>query len=249
MILLSLVLALLLVRWIQLPQTHWVMRLKPRAWIEGYLGTMHRRLDAHWGSLWAFAVVYLVPAAVVIVVSALLTHFFGYFAYLLYAALVLWACLPDFASLLPHQQEANQLVVTAHEHLFSVVFWFVILGPVGALLYHLLTLLLVLASNRVAGVNAWMGALSNLHGILSWIPARLTALFFALVGNFDTGFPCWRQMAFQPKVSGENLVIACAHASLSQQNAQQNLSMQVQVLIERASFIWVVLLTVIAMLR
>lgn len=250
MILLSLVLALLLVRWIQLPASHWVMRLKPKSWIESYLGAMHQKLKDHWDALWAFALVYLLPAGVVIVVSALLTHFFGQMSYLLYAALVLWACLPDFASLLPNQQqEANQLVVTAHEQLFTVVFWFVLLGPAGALLYHLLTLLQTLAKHRSPQVDAWGGALSSLHAILSWIPARLTALFFALVGNFDTGFTCWRQMALQPKVSGENLVIACAHASLASQNAQQNLSAQLQVLIERASFIWVVVLTVVAMMR
>ena len=249
MILLSLVLALLLVRWIQLPGTHWVMCLKPRAWIEGYLGAMRQRLESHWDALWVFALVYLLPAVVVIIVCALLTHFFGNIPYLVYAALVLWACLPDFSSLLSHQQEANQLVVTAHEHLFTVVFWFVLLGPAGALLYHLLTLLRGLVSSRSAHIGGWAAPLTSLHTLLAWLPARLTALFFALVGNFDTGFTCWRQMAFQPKVSSENLVIACAHASLSPQNTGQNLSMQVQVLIERASFIWVVVLTVIAMMR
>ncbi|GIX32738.1 MAG: membrane protein [Lysobacterales bacterium] len=67
---------------------------------------------------------------------------------------------------------------------FAVLFWFFVLGPLGALGYRLTQILAeVEHPDRVpTGVRA---AASRLLALLDWLPARLVAFSLALVGDFD----------------------------------------------------------------
>jgi AmpE protein len=88
--------------------------------------------------------------------------------------------------------------VQANNRLFAVVFWFVLLGPVGAWGYRATDLV-----RRRAVFNALrdeapcdaalVEASETLHGWLAWIPARLTAIGYAMAGSFDGALSAWRQ--------------------------------------------------------
>lgn len=77
--------------------------------------------------------------------------------------------------------------------IFGVLFWFVILGPVGALLYHLLIVL------RETAATGNVEALSVSHeaavaqSILDWLPVRVIGLGYALAGHFAPTFSYWRK--------------------------------------------------------
>lgn len=80
----------------------------------------------------------------------------------------------------------------AHHDLFAPLFWFLLLGPAGALLYRLAYLL----------KNAWGGQhddfrrfAQRLFDWLDWLPARFTAVSFAVVGDFEDAVYCWRTQA------------------------------------------------------
>ena len=75
---------------------------------------------------------------------------------------------------------------------FAPLFWFLLLGPLGVVLYRLLAQAVqgpqadaVAAASREGG--AWALAL------LEWLVAQLMTLSMALVGNFDTVFSAWRR--------------------------------------------------------
>lgn len=69
---------------------------------------------------------------------------------------------------------------------FGVLFWFVLLGPCGALLYRLAQLL-------AAAPGAEDSALARkFAALLDWLPAHLMALALALASNFDAVFTAWR---------------------------------------------------------
>lgn len=75
---------------------------------------------------------------------------------------------------------------------FAPLFWFLLLGPLGVVLYRLLAQAVqgpqadaVAAASREGG--AWALAL------LEWPVAQLMTLSMALVGNFDTVFSAWRR--------------------------------------------------------
>ena len=94
----------------------------------------------------------------------------------------------------------EQGIVASHRHVFAPLFWFLALGPAGALLYRLA--LAVAEGWRGAGGSAEeshrFGAFARraFHWI-DWLPARMTAASFAIVGDFEDAVYCWRTQARQ----------------------------------------------------
>ena len=74
---------------------------------------------------------------------------------------------------------------------FAVLFWFLLLGPFGALLYRLSALAVDeavadLPPDTASGARAWLA-------VLEWPVAQLVTLALALVGNFDSVVGAWRE--------------------------------------------------------
>lgn len=73
---------------------------------------------------------------------------------------------------------------------FGVLFWFLLLGPVGALLYRLSAMAALDDDARLPSENA-SGA-RMLLALLDWPVAQLMTLSMALVGNFDIVAGAWK---------------------------------------------------------
>lgn len=91
--------------------------------------------------------------------------------------------------------------VQANNRLFAVIFWFVLLGPIGAWSYRVTDLIRRRAvfntsrdddSYRTADMV--LEAAVQLHGWLAWIPARLTAIGYAMAGSFEGALSAWRTL-------------------------------------------------------
>lgn len=92
--------------------------------------------------------------------------------------------------------------VQANNRLFAVIFWFVVLGPLGpagAWAYRVTDLIRRRAvfnagreESEEDGSDALRDAATMLHGWLAWIPARLTAVGYAIAGHFDAALAAWR---------------------------------------------------------
>jgi AmpE protein len=91
----------------------------------------------------------------------------------------------------PEQQNAlvraiaQQIFVAANQRLFAVLFWFIVLGPYGAVLYRFITLLHDTAQSAENPCQEMGGPCKLIIQALDWIPARLLSLTLALAGNFD----------------------------------------------------------------
>jgi adenosylcobinamide-phosphate synthase len=96
-------------------------------------------------------------------------------------------------------------LVDAYRQVFAVLFWFVVLpGPAGAVLYRACALLAqewqgaepgVEPSALVQSRGEFGRPARRLLALLDWIPVRLTALSFAVVGDFEDAVACWRTQA------------------------------------------------------
>lgn len=92
----------------------------------------------------------------------------------------------------------ESVCVQANNRLFAVIFWFVLLGPLGAWTYRVTDLIRRRAVFNVArddGVTMpanTVEAAQALHGWLAWIPARLTAIGYAMAGSFEGALSAWR---------------------------------------------------------
>ena len=86
-------------------------------------------------------------------------------------------CADSGEQLLDRVQE--HLLWQAYQSFFAVIFWYFLLGPVAALAYRLLALAQEHGQNPALVERA-----AQLRHAFDWVPVRLLAASFALVGNF-----------------------------------------------------------------
>ncbi len=88
------------------------------------------------------------------------------------------------------QAVAEGVLFQANRRIYAVLFWFLLLGPMGAILYRLATRLASLErANHDLDFTLSAGQLIL---ILEWIPARITALCYAIAGSFEDALYGWR---------------------------------------------------------
>lgn len=111
----------------------------------------------------------------------------------------------------------SAVCVQANNRLFAVIFWFVLLGPLGAWTYRVTDLIrrrAVFNATRDEAGDERLARLKDasvtLHGWLAWIPARLTAIGYAIAGHFDAALAAWREVPEPPpettSTASENLL-------------------------------------------
>jgi len=86
------------------------------------------------------------------------------------------------------QQVSTAVLVEANDRLFAVLFWFALLGPLGAVLYRSVAVLY--QQRREPG--EFGDSIAWLNSALVWLPARLAAFGYALSGHFDAAVEGWR---------------------------------------------------------
>ena len=88
------------------------------------------------------------------------------------------------------QAVSEGILYQANARIFGVLFWFLLLGPLGALLYRLANRTPLLEdANR--DMNFYLSA-RQLISILDWLPARITAVCYAIAGSFEDALYGWR---------------------------------------------------------
>ena len=88
-------------------------------------------------------------------------------------------------------------LLAAHRHVFGVMFWFVVIpGPAGVVLYWVSAILNDNWGRRGGEESLDFGGFARqAFHVLDWIPSRLTAMTFAIVGDFADATDCWRNQA------------------------------------------------------
>ena len=95
---------------------------------------------------------------------------------------------------------------------FAVLFWFLLLGPAGALLYRLVERGVAhsdaLPSENAEGARTWLAW-------LEWPVAQLMTLTLALAGNFDRVFRSWRAHGGDARPPQSGFLEAALRAAVS----------------------------------
>lgn len=79
--------------------------------------------------------------------------------------------------------------------LFTVIFWFLILGPLAAVLYRCVAEVHKCAHGKNSHYSSMLASATWVMKIIEWIPNRIAALGFALMGDFHHGFSYWLRHA------------------------------------------------------
>lgn len=116
-------------------------------------------------------------------------------------------------------------VIAAHRHVFGVLAWFSVLaalglGPTGAVLYRLAEFV-----SRYWQYRQRMGmqpaspslqkACAQAWTVIDWLPARLTALSFAVVGSFEEAIEGWRFHAQHFPNDNDGVVLAATAGAIN----------------------------------
>ena len=103
---------------------------------------------------------------------------------------------------------------------FGVLFWFLVLGPCGALLYRLTVLACEGGYARKLPSETAHGARTLLK-LLDWPVAQLLTFSLALVGNFDTVLGAWREAGGASFALDHRFLDAAGRASVRTELAEE----------------------------
>ncbi|WP_305910069.1 adenosylcobinamide-phosphate synthase CbiB [Methylomarinum sp. Ch1-1] len=78
---------------------------------------------------------------------------------------------------------------------FAPLFWLLLAGPAGVLLHRLCNTLDAMWGYKNPRYLYFGRASARLDDLLNWLPARLTALSYALLGDSRLALRCWRLQA------------------------------------------------------
>ena len=105
----------------------------------------------------------------------------------------------------------EEALAASHHHVFAVLFWFVLLpGPSGAFLYRLAGFL----AFRWKGQGAFGAFAARVNDAMEWPAVRLTAIGFAIVGDFEDAIYCWRTQAAAWKEPALGIVLAAGAGAI-----------------------------------
>lgn len=193
-----------------------------------------------WGELTLLLLPLLLPTLLILYVFD--GFFFGLFS-LIINFVVFYYCIGPENPFYPVRPENEhdpmgiaQYFERLNTQLFAVIFWYLILGPIGALIYRLIQLLQ--CKERIQQIAIY------LLNVLDWIPVRMSALLFLLVGHFQGGFNALADLFFSTPRDNQKLLSTCALAAIGQHD-QKNISLSMaEELTERAIILLLVLIAV-----
>lgn len=130
-------------------------------------------------------------------------------------------------------------VLSAHRHVLGVFFWFAVLsavglGPAGAVLYRFAEWMPrfwrspALSENGTSmNDNILLLVAQKTWSLIDHVPARVTSLGFAVVGNFEDSVDCWRNysqmLAVEGRSDNDGVVLAATSGAMGVRLGGQSL--------------------------
>lgn len=182
--------------------------LQSFAWTESLLSKLPL---SKWPALAGLAVFLTIPLLPLLLLQLLLGGLIGGLLKIAIGIFVLWYCMGpiDWQNVQgPMESDyAGSVLWQFQERVFSILFWFALLGPFGALLYRLVT---VLAQGSVHPERAGIAKFAmQAKDLLDWLPVRTFSLLYSLAGNFHSSFPHWLDQVFSHGDNNRQLLAAC----------------------------------------
>ena len=116
-------------------------------------------------------------------------------------------------------------VLAAHRHVFGVIVWYCVtaamgLGAGGAVFYRMTEFVArywkYRSQNQMQPSSpALQGAAAGAWKVIDWLPARATALAFAVVGSFEDAVDCWRNYAQRFPDDNDGVILAATSGAVN----------------------------------
>jgi adenosylcobinamide-phosphate synthase len=115
-------------------------------------------------------------------------------------------------------------MVAAHRHVFGVFFWYAVLsiiglGPVGAVVYRLTEFVQrkwpMSANPNTVSSDVLCAVAARAWVAMDWLPSRMTALGFAIVGSFEEAMDGWRNHAQNFPEDNDGVILAATAGAIN----------------------------------
>jgi len=218
--------------------------LQPRKIIDPYLKVMNKVLmdfKIQSANIHLFILLIVFLLIVGLIYSLLSKFFFSVFAFF-FAVMVLLFCLTGLH--FSTEQSPEIILNQAVKQLFSILFWFLILGPIGAVLYVLVDAIKQSYFSTELTVQA-----NKVEILLDWIPVRLLGFSFALIGHFSSVINYWVSHVYSAAENNENFLYGCFDLACNKEYlAGKNNELMSEYLIKliyRSLILWLVVVAVL----
>lgn len=118
-----------------------------------------------------------------------------------------------------HRAVFGEVLQRSCFYLFTPIFWFLVLGPMGAMICGMCALIVRQGENEQVDVSVFSSELvqssQELQEILAWLPARIMALSFSIIGRFSTVITSALQSFVATERATYDVLNDCASDALS----------------------------------
>lgn len=168
-------------------------------------------------SPWLMLIAVLLP---LLLLTFIVLHFFANWLFgfvgLLLNVVIFYCCIGPGNPFYPMQEKTREHAGTdevgtylsqMNGQLFAILFWYIFWGPLAILAYRLISFCQnqKAMSQQAVWLTNW----------LDWLPARMTALLYLIVGNFQTGFRFFSKLFFSEPVNNQHLLSTCGLNALA----------------------------------
>ena len=152
------------------------------------------------------------------------------------------------------QTVKENILIQVNTRVLGVFFWFIVLGPVGAVLFRVSCLLKEAAR---AETDDFATAAHDFYDIMLWVPARISVLSYAIAGNFIDTMSYWNGLSDLWQRESEDFIVVSGIGSLRyesrierrghEEDDEPDVSgiQHALSLVKRAVIVWVVLLALL----
>lgn len=200
---------------------------------------------------WALLALIVLPLIIVttVIYCLLYSLFFGLMGMLMSTAIFFYCLGPQNVFYPVTQSDSenintNELVgnyfAMSNRQLFAVVFWYIVAGPIVAIAYRLITL-----CRDIEPVSLQANEITDLF---EWIPARLTALLFLLVGNFQRGFKLLAGFFFAKPDHNKEMLRECGLKAVQAHDSEEVPMPVAEGLVEHAIIVMLVFIALFTLI-
>ncbi|KTD50892.1 regulatory signaling modulator protein AmpE [Legionella quateirensis] len=205
---------------------------------------------SHNNNPWLYLAALILPIVLTTSIIYLIFHnlFFG-FTGLLLSTLIFFYCLGPQNAFYPlsetdsknnHSEFIGDYFALVNSQLFAVIFWYILAGPIAVLIYRLFTL--------CKNYDEVSSQAKQVTEILEWVPARITALLFLLVGNFQRGFATFMQYFLNNPDSNNQILSECGLQAVRINESDDIPIPNAEALVEHAAIVLVVFIALFTLI-
>jgi adenosylcobinamide-phosphate synthase len=101
----------------------------------------------------------------------------------------------DSSAIEPVPATVESVLENGNDGVFGAIFWFLVAGGAGALAFRLINTMDAMWGYKNQRYYYFGWAAARLDDVMNYLPARITALTYALLGNTRSAIHCWKTQA------------------------------------------------------